>query len=337
MSNRPFFVVNPRSAGGETGRIWDVSLRRQIVERFPEARWAFTAAPGHGSRLAEQAWKEGADLVVAVGGDGTVNEVVNGLMGVLVGDLESGLPGSQGATWPAPGENPPRPVLGVMPRGTGCDFVKSLGIPKDFSKALEVLATGRTVPCDLAELQLTSRKGQPIHRYCVNICGCGANGEVVDRVNRSGKQLGGFLSFFLASLATTMRYHTPEVEIRVDDGAPRPVKLNVLFVCNAQYCGGGMRVGKGAVIHDGLFQVVEVAATGRATSILHGSKLYSGKMDQVPGSTRYTARKLQVSSSEEVLIDCDGEQPGILPATFTLIDKALQVRVGSGAVAAPEA
>jgi len=338
LIERPFFVVNPKSAGGETGRTWDLTLRKQVVERFPNARWAFTAAVGQGSRLAKQAWREGAELVVAVGGDGTVNEVVNGLMGLEVGDLEAPLPGSQGARWSEPTSGTPRPILGHLPRGTGCDFAKSLGIPKPFVAGLEMLLNGRTVASDVGEIQLTSRSGsgETLVRYFINIGGCGASGEVVERVNRSGKQLGGFLTFFTASLASTLRYYSPEVEISIDGAAPRQIPLNVLFVCNGQYCGGGMWVGPEARIDDGRFSVLEIAATSRMGAVLSGSRLYSGKIDRIPGARSYTARSIRVTSSQEVLVECDGEQPGILPATWTLLEKALRVQVRSDAPAVSE-
>ncbi len=334
MSKRPFFVVNPQSAGGQTGRLWNCSLRDQIVNRFPEARWAFTTGQGQAARLARRAWQEGADMVVAVGGDGSVNEVVNGLMDNPLGQAMEELPAGQGAEWPAPPEAPPRPELGVLPRGTGCDFAKSVAIPKSLIGALDVLENGRSVPVDVGKIEYTDRSGDAMStRYFINIAGCGASGEVVDRVNRSSKRLGGFMSFLLATIATTMRYRRPRVQVSIDGGAPRELELNVIFVCNAQYCGGGMRIAPDAVMHDGLFQVVEISATGRLQSLLHGGKLYSGRLAGVPGARVYTARRVRVTSAEQVLVESDGEQPGILPATYAIVPHALHLRVGDHALA----
>lgn len=330
---RPFFIVNPKSAGGETGRLWDLSLKKWVVESFPSARWAFTAAEGQGSRLAALAIQEGADLVIAVGGDGTVNEVVNGLMGRFVGDLEAGLPGSQGASWPALEGSQPAPALAVIPRGTGCDFAKSIGIKRDFRQALQAIKSSVQVRSDIGEIDGTSRKGAPFQRYFINIAGGGANGEVVQRVNASGKQLGGFLSFFLASFNTTLRYHTPAIEIQVDRGEFRKAELNVIFVCNAQYCGAGMQVGKGAYLNDGVFQVLEVNKTSRIQSLLHGSKLYTGAIESIPGASIYNARQITLRTTAELLLDCDGEQPGVAPVTFRIIPGALTLCVTPDAVA----
>lgn len=333
MIERPFFVVNPRSAGGETGRLWELSLKKQVQEVFPSARWAFTAAEGQGSRLAELGWREGADLVVAVGGDGTVNEVVNGLMGQFVGDTQTPLPRSQGAGWPEPTDSLARPALGVIPRGTGCDFARSIAMPKDFRLSLQVLARGQLVRSDVGHLEYTLRKGGMAGRYFINIAGCGANGEVVQRVNRSGKQLGGFLSFFLASFQTTLRYATPKVELKVDGNPVDLAELNVLFVCNGQFCGAGMQVGKGASLTDGKFRVLEIRRSSRLTSLVHGSKVYSGDVEHIPGARLYDAHEVRASASEEVLIDCDGEQPGVLPAVWKIIPGALVLCVGAEGLA----
>ncbi len=333
MSQRPFFVVNPQSAGGQTGRLWRASLQNQILKRFPAARWAFTTGQGDAANLAARAREEGADLVVAVGGDGTVNEVVNGLMGnPLRRDPFDYAP--QGAPWPEPLDEPPIPEFGILPRGTGCDFARSVAVPRSLIGALDVLENGRSLPVDVGEIVYTGRSGEEVaKRYFINIAGCGASGEVVDRVNRSSKRFGGFLSFLFATVATTLRYHRPLVQVAVDDAPPRKIELNVLFVCNAQYCGGGMRVAPDALMHDGLFQVVEISATGRLQSLLHGGKLYSGKLAGVPGARVYAARRIRVTSAEEVLVESDGEQPGILPATYTIVPHAIRLRVGEHALA----
>lgn len=333
MVSRPYFIINPKSAGGETGRLWDLSLRKQVVERFPTARWAFTAAAGQGSQLAQQAWREGAELVVAVGGDGTVNEVVNGLMGNMLGDPTVGLPGSQGHAWEKAPAEVPRPGLAVIPRGTGCDFARSVAMPKDFRQALDAIKASELVLSDLGELSCLAHHGGDLRRYFINIAGCGANGEVVQRVNNSGKSLGGFLSFFTASVATTWRYHTPRVELSIDGGAPRPLDLQVLFVCNAQYCGAGMWISKEAYLDDGILQVVEIEKTSRMSSLLNGSKLYTGGIQDVPGVKIYQARELKLTTLEEVLVDCDGEQPGRGPVTFRVLPGALNVHVGPRALA----
>ena len=169
--NRAFFVVNPNSGGGQTGRIWQSELLPQVRKAFPQARWAMTRAAGQGAAIAQRAWQDGAELVVAVGGDGSVNEVVNGLMECPL-ESTGEIPDSEGAVWPAQLAPVPRPILGIAPRGTGCDLGKTLGVSRDFGQALEVLKAGQTVQSDLCSIEFLNQQGNSSRRYSINICGC---------------------------------------------------------------------------------------------------------------------------------------------------------------------
>jgi diacylglycerol kinase family enzyme len=315
VSERAFFIVNPSSAGGNTGREWESTLRARALAAFPLLRWALTSKRGDGADLAARAVSEGADLVVAVGGDGTVNEVVNGLMGVrIAGGDPAGTLRIEGHAWPSHPAG--RPVLGMLPRGTGCDFVKSLAIPKDAAGAFEVLAGGGDdVDADLCEIEFGTPEDVRCRRYSMNQCGCGATGEVASRVNRAGRPQHGFLAFLVASLHAAAAYRPRAVEIAVGGELPRRVMLKALFVCNGQYCGGGMRIGRGAIVNDGVM------------------RLYTGRVEGVAGVRVYNATTLRVTSEQAVLADCDGEQPGVLPATYTVRPGALAIRVGRGATA----
>lgn len=298
-----FFVVNPTSAGGRTAREWE-RHREEILQPFPDAGFALTTGPGHAKELALAAAAGGASLVVAMGGDGTVNEVVNGLMAA-----------------------PARPVLGIIPSGSGSDFARALDIPRNVREAATVLQSSRTATVDIGEIEFVGAGGEPVRRHFVNMAGCGASADVVRRTLRIRPLVGGALGYLAASLATTIAQRMPRVEIQVDRAAPRVVPLNVLFVCNGEFCGGAMRVGRGAIIDDGLFQVVEVAGVGRLRSLLNAPKLYNGGLEGIPGVQVYSARTVRVTAVDEVLLDCDGEQPGRLPATYRVIPAALRVRV----------
>jgi len=324
MADRPFFVINPMSAGGETGRLWRTSLGAAVRDRFPAARWASTAGREQAAGLAARATREGADLVVAVGGDGTVNEVVNGLMGESLAPADPALPPSEGASW-LPGSEPPeRPVLGIVPRGTGCDFIKSLGVPNSLGGALGLLADGRTVTSDLCEMTFAAQGGRA-RRYSMNMCGCGASGEVARQVNGAGRPQHGFWAFFRAAARAALAYRPETVEIAVDSEPARPTRLLGLFVCKGEYCGGGMRPGRGAALDSGRLRVVEIGDIPLPRILRYGHRLYTGRFDDVPGVRVYDARTLQVTGPEAVLVDCDGEQPGTLPTTYRVVPAALRV------------
>ncbi len=269
-----------------------------------------TSSPGDAAVLARAAALNGADLVVAVGGDGTINEVVNGLMDSDV----------------APDV---RPIFGILPVGSGSDFVRTLRVPHDLRAALDVLTAARLRPIDVGEIDCVPLDGagsrQSARRYFINIAGCGSSSRVVERFNaRRGH---GTLGYVVAAALTAFDYRFPTVEIALDGNQADTTSLNVIFVCNGEYCGGGMHVGKGSRIDDGRFQVVEVGGVGRLGSLLQWPRLYTGSVDRVRGARVRSAGSVYVTSKEDVLVDCDGDVCGRLPATYRVVPGALHVCV----------
>ena len=341
-TTRPLFIVNPHSAGGSTGRRWEPEILPLVRARFPDARWVLTRAPRQAAALAARARRESADLVVAVGGDGTAHEVVNGLLGELLGRDGATLPASLGATWNASGPNPgtsrapgdidegagDRPVLGILPIGTGCDLVKTLGIPRDLHRALDILATGRTIPADVCEIDAVAADGRPLRRFSINMCGCGLSGDVAAQVNAARWPRHGLLAFLIATLRGVAGYRPRSVTISVDGGPPRATRLLALFVCNGEYCGGGMRPGLGARLDDGVLRVVEVGAMPLPKILVKLRRLYSGHVEGVKGVLVHQARRVDVAPVDPVLVDCDGEQPGRLPARYVVRPRSLRLVTG---------
>lgn len=256
--------------------------------------------------MARAAAEAGADLVVAVGGDGTINEVVNGLMTVGT-----------------------RPALGIIPAGSGSDFARTLRLPRDGFAALEVLRQGNTRRIDAGEIRcaplLTSDGSGRVRRYFVNMAGCGASGRVVERFARW--RLAGAAGYGVSAALTALDYRWPLVDVVFDESPARRVRLNLLFVCNGEYCGGGMRVGQGARPDDGELLVVEAAGVGRLRAMLQWPQLYLGGLHRVSGVSVGPARGLAVEGPASVLVDADGELVGRLPATYRVVPGALDVCV----------
>jgi YegS/Rv2252/BmrU family lipid kinase len=310
--DRPHVVVNARSPQARGAARLD-ALRGAVERLFPGAGWSLTAGPGDATALAREAAAGGSDLIVAVGGDGTINEVVNGILTA---------PGAAPGATVGGG-----PTLGIVPAGSGSDFIRSLAIPRDVVGALAILASGRRRRIDAGRIVCAPRSGDAaaagIERFFINMCGCGASAQVADRFSR--RRIPGALGYAAASAMTTLTYRWPQVEIRTDDGAPRLVTLNMLFACNGEYCGGGMRVGRGASLDDGLLLVVEASGIGRRRTMLEWPRLYGGRLERVRGVRVIAARRVEVRSEEDVLVDCDGEVVGRLPAVYEVLPGAVTV------------
>lgn len=303
------FVVNPRSAGGKTRGAWPV-MEKLAAEHLRDFETKITEGPSHATELARAGLRAGAEMIVSVGGDGTNNEVVNGFFD------ESGKPVKPGA------------VFGVLPRGTGCDFARGQGIPRDPARAFARLAGTSSRPLDAGRIDYTLPEGGRGVRHFVNIAGFGANGDVVNRVNRSGKKLGGFLSFLTATLGSLATFVNPKVTFSVDGGPEESVVVNAVFVCNGQYCGGGMKAGPDAKVDDGFFDITLVGNMGRVEALLSGRLLYNGKIHTHPKARHYRVKSITARAAESdiVLVEADGEQPGILPATYTVLPGALRLK-----------
>lgn len=276
-----------------------------------EFEWKFTDGPGHATRLATDAIHEGYRAIISVGGDGTLNEIVNGLV---------------------EGDRPvcPEAVIGVISRGTGCDFIKAMGIPKDVDLAVACLAGGAPKTIDLGKVRFASHNGGTDVRYFANIADVGLGGETVDRVNKTSKAMGGFASFLWGALVSLIRYRNRPARVTIDDGEPFDTSVTVLAIANGRYFGGGMKIAPFSDSSDGLLDVVLCHHFGKLEVIMNLNRLYKGTHLSHRKVEHFRARRVLVSSSHPVLLDVDGEQPGTVEAEFGIIPSAIRVCVPAG-------
>ena len=318
---RPHLIVNPASAGGRTGRHFD-AIVRAVREAVGEFDWSFTRRRGDGRVLAREAARAGANLVVAVGGDGTASEVVDG----LVADGEVAGRG-------APPAEPlaPEVAFGFIPRGTGGDFSRSLAWPSDPGEAARILAAGAERTIDLGRIEFTGADGRPQVRRFANVAGFGISGRVVQEVERAGKALGGKMAFMLASARVLAGWRDQPVRWRADGGPWRESRVTAFSVCNGRYFGGGMLVAPDALVDDGLLDVTIWTGIGLSDFILKKGMLYDGTHVRLPNTQTLRVKTIEAEPlcSEPVLLDVDGEQPGMLPARFTIVPGALRARVAA--------
>jgi len=306
---KPFLIVNPASAAGRTGRHFD-AIARAVRAALGEFECAFTRARGDGCRLAREAVGAGGRLVVAVGGDGTASEVIDGLTG---GPLQD-----------------PAVQFGFIPRGTGGDLKRSIGLDGDVEGAARALARGEVAVVDLGRIELAGRDGGRVVRHFANVAGFGVSGVVSDLVNRGLKLPSGKLSFMLASARALLGWADQPVRWRADGGPWQEERLTALSVCNGRWFGGGMLVAPDARMDDGAFDVVVWKELGLGDFITKKRMLYDGTHVRLRNTRVLRARTVEAEPLEgaEVRIDADGEAPGSLPARFTILPGALRFRVG---------
>jgi YegS/Rv2252/BmrU family lipid kinase len=299
------FIVNPHAARGIVGKNWP-QIRELAEKHLGGFKSFMTTAPGEATQFARLAVSEGARSVVCVGGDGTLNEVINGLIS-------------------EEGPMNPEVQLGFIPNGTGCDFRRTLRIPTNPEDALKVIKGGRARPIDLGRLHYTNHDGETRTRYFHNLTSFGLGGEVDERVNKSGKKLGGFLSFIIATLVSLVLYEKKSIRLRVDDHFDEEVPVLNVAVANGQYHGGGMWVAPDADPSDGLFHVTVIGELSLPEVFYYLPKLYNGKILQVKGVRSLTGKKVEALSDNRVLLDVDGEQPGCLPVKIEIMPSALKI------------
>jgi diacylglycerol kinase (ATP) len=304
-SKKIAFIVNPHAAAGSAGRSWP-TIKALAGDRLGPFSAYFTTGPGDAIGLTRQALSRGAEVVVCVGGDGTLNEVVNGLMGE---------------------DGPIRPdaMLGFIPRSTGCDLAKTVHLYREPDRALDIIKHAHTRILDLGRIRFQDRRGQPSYRYFHNITSFGLGGEVDERANRTTKAFGGFLSFLWAMLISLLKYDKKRIRLKVDESFDGEVTIWNVAVANGQYHGGGMWVAPEAQVDDGLFHVTVVGDLTLPQVFLNLPKLYNGKIYQVAQVRSFVGKRVEAFSEQRVLLDVDGEQIGALPVVIEMVPQAVHL------------
>lgn len=305
MNHRFYCVVNPFAAGGKLGRAWP-QISQQLTSALGPHDHGLTQRPGDASRLARDAATTGYRVVISVGGDGTHNEVCNGL---ITNDLATN----------------PQTSLGILPFGTGGDFRRMLSL-HSLSDAISTLRDGLDKPIDIGRLDFLDHNSQPLTRYFLNIASLGLGGLVDQYVNQSSKRLGGKLSFMLATLQAMFNYTYPAVTFQVDNGPEITSPIMNIAVANGQFLGGGMHIAPHASLNDGLFDVIVIQKAPLHQVIPKSLDIYKGQHLTHPWVMSMRGRKVFAKSSGVVLLDVDGEAPGRLPATFQLLPSVLNLR-----------
>jgi diacylglycerol kinase (ATP) len=300
-------VVNPASAGGRTARRWPrivATLRRAEVS----VRVELSTERGDVPALVREAIGAGGiRRVVAVGGDGTLNEVVNGCFG------EDGLPLAEGLT------------VGLIPSGTGSDYRRSVGASPDPAAAARVLASGASRPVDVGRVAFADG----FQRHFLNAASCGIGAEVVARVDRGrGRGVSRLRrgTFLVAALAELLAYRNRDLVLGIE-GSPLRQRCQQVVVASGSAYGGGMLIAPGARVDDGLFDVVVVGDIARLRALAAIPRLYLGRHLSLPEVQSLQATRVRIAPApgeEAPLLEVDGELAGRLPAEITILPGALR-------------
>jgi YegS/Rv2252/BmrU family lipid kinase len=278
-------IINPKAGKGAAVQL---PVDTEILQ---------TRAPGHAIELTRDALKRGVRTIFAVGGDGTVNEVVNGLFEneePLAADAE----------------------LVVIPRGTGSDFSRVLNraVPRGEKRMIDVM-----------KVRYTATDGTTRIRYSINVTSFGMGGEIAARVDQSSKPLGGRLAYLAATIQTAWSFPGKRVTLQLDSSKIIEANVTNVVVGNGQYHGAGMWVCPGAIIDDGLLDLTVIRYLRLPELVKSVPTLYGGGIYSHPKVESHRVKHLRAESREAVLIEIDGEGVGRLPIEISMVPKAVRV------------
>jgi YegS/Rv2252/BmrU family lipid kinase len=298
-------IVNPASGGGRTRKVWP-PLAEKLRSSGVRLHQHETAGVGDATEIAQRLVSEGAQEIVVVGGDGTLNEVINGVVAddeVATADV----------------------VLSLIPCGTGKDFARTLGI-RSPEHALEVLTNGVVRALDVGSISYQNGSAAD-RRLFINVADVGLGAETAAWMNRSSKRLGGFLGYLVAATRTIIVFSGKPARVLVDDQVVHDGPAGMVVLANGRFFAGGMRIAPNASLTDGLVDVLILDDVPKYT--LLGSllpRVYRGKHLEHPAVHQYRGGRIEISSPESMPFEVDGEQPGYTDIGVMMRQGALKMR-----------
>ena len=301
-------IVNPNAGTKKGEKDWHKIAKRLRKEEIPFSEF-FTREKGHAIEMTLENIRKGFRKFLVVGGDGTLNEVVNGLF------LQNEIPPSEF-------------ILAMIPVGTGNDWCRSFEIPFSYKKAIRLVKKGNSRLQDVGKIEYciadTSKS-----RYFVNVAGMGYDAIVAAKTNKDkARGRGGPLVYMKNLFTSLMFYKHTQTDILIDDQSPVHHKTFSLSVGIGKYNGGGMMQLPDAVVDDGIFNITLIKKLSKFTVVRQVKNLYDGSFINHPKVETFSGRKIQVQSDPPISLEADGESLGHSPFTFEIIQKGLRVIAG---------
>lgn len=309
QNNRWLAIVNLLSGSGKCGRDWD-SIAQMLYSRGIEFDTVFTGFRFHAIELARKGIEEdGYRNLIAVGGDGTIHEVANGIL-------------TQSAV------DSTKVRMGVIAVGTGNDWIRSYGIPTDYKEAVDVIVGGKSFTQDVAKATYINRSGESESRYCVNIAGTGLDAAVnleVCKMKDKGKN--GKMAYMMQLAKSVLSYRSRKMSIKIDGELVREGLIMSTSMGIGQYNGSGMRQLPLSKADDGLLDctIIERMSVPKIAMVV--GKLYDGKIYSVRKIHHHTGRLIEVASEDVREVEIDGEPLGTTPVRYEIEDKRLTIIV----------
>ena len=300
---KPLIIINPAAGNSQTEFNW-LKVKEILDQNKFEYDHVFTEYPKHASEIAKKEVASGRDAIIAIGGDGTYSEVVNGMMAAK----------QEGSTL----------KFGVIASGTGNDFIRSAKIPNDFEENCRRIIDPHYVPIDVGMIDF-KEKGENKKYYFVNSVGMGFDAEVIERVQSGHKNGSGTIPFVKALLRVLPKYKPINVGISIDDEKFIPYKIMTAVVANGAYFGGGMMIAPDADIRDSLFNVVDVTEMSKARLLKIFPSIYKGTHVKQKEVVLNVAKKVVLNGPDFATIQADGEVICHGPITVTMVPGALQM------------
>ena len=299
------FIVNPASGAGKAGREW-AQVQTWLPSTGIPHETVLTTRPLEATEIAQRAVRESRPVVVAVGGDGTLNEVVNGF-------FHNGAP------------IPTTTKLAMVPLGTGGDFRRTLRIPLDVRAAVQLLSSGVSRRLDVGCVTYEKADGSTAVRHFINIADAGLGGDVVNQMGNGTKRFGN-LAYTLGGFRALIGFKNKPMTVDIDDVTFQLPKAQQVVVANCQFFGGGMQMAPSASPTDGVFDVILIKNAGKIETMRGMNDFRAGKhLDQSnPKIELLYGKRVSVTSPKKVRIDVDGEAVGFLPALFEIQPSSIE-------------
>jgi len=302
-------IVNPQAGNGRTEKIWP-NIESALEKSIGSFEVMQTACRGDATDLSRRILAVDTVRIVAVGGDGHLNEVLNGF-------IENDLPVN------------PEARLSFVMTGTGCDFQRSLGISGKWQNAAAKLKDAKVRKIDVGKVTYTAADKTQKIRYFDNIASFGLSGAVDHCLEHSRLRdyLGGSPLFLWATIKTVFTHPNQSIRFRINDGPEEEICSRLGLLANGRYFGGAMHAAPEAELDDGLLDLLMLKEISVAKFLWYLPKIYKGTHLKIPEIFFQKVRKFTAESSEQVILDIDGESPGYLAATFEVLPKILNLQI----------